>query len=54
MLYGLSLILTVHCPTGANAPQYRGFLSATSYGTEVIKNDGQCRVNPKEYCLFVR
>ena len=29
--------LTVYWPFGANAPQYRGCLSATCYGREAIK-----------------
>ena len=35
--FGLDASLTVYYPNGANAPRYRGCLSAICYGTETIK-----------------
>ena len=40
--------LTVHCPNGANAPRYRGCLSAISYCIEVIK------IMKSMECVFVK
>ena len=42
--YSLNLNLTVYCPNGANAPRYRGCLSAICYGTEAIKVSGSLRL----------
>ena len=38
---------TVFCPNGANAPRYRGCLSAICYGTEAIKVSGSLRLIDK-------
>ena len=40
----IKYISTVYCPNGANAPRYRGCLSAICYGTEAIKVSGSLRL----------